>query len=183
MRHADLVDAGEVLNGDDILLVDFLVHLLGHLLHLVGVEASAGNRGHPAALAALAQYELHTATLAGSLQCLGSQRLVQRQRLQREVKRRFAPHAVHVAERVREVQHVLCRYVRLRLVAVVGQVRQAHVVALGEIVRTRLHQPQILGEVELVALDIHKAVARHQSVDGDQLPHACRRHNRVRLLL
>ena len=81
------------------------------------------------------------------------------------------------------MEHVAGRHVHLRPVAFVGQEHDAGIGRGVDVVAALLDEPQVKREPELVALDIHEAVARQRAVQFHEVPQVGSRHDWVCFLL
>ena len=156
--HTDVLHLLQPAQGNNVLLIDLVVHFLGVALHLTFVEHAVSQGALRRGGFFLADKQFHTPALGGVLQRLRLLRLNQRQGLCGEPNRRNTPEAVLVTEGVREVEHVLTRCVHLYHDTVLAQIGQT-VRAFGHVIAATDSQPQALGVAEHVALDIDESVA------------------------
>ena len=130
----------------------------------------------------LADESLHATTLRSRFESQTALGLDQTQRVEGKAERRESPEAVALSVGVREVQHVLTRCNLILHDALVAHVGD-DVGVRAEVVTAALCQPQVFRLAQFVALDVHKAVAQHQTVHRHLLPQRLRRHHGVRLHL
>ena len=107
----------------------------------------------------------NTPALCSRVEVLRLLRLDIRERLDHVTQRRDAPHTALHSVGIRDVDDIGARHVHPLHVAVIRQIGEV-VQAGGDVVRAVADRPQRNGEVELVPLDIHEAVAEGQLVHG-----------------
>ena len=94
-----------------------------------------------------------------------------------------APEAVIIAVGIGEVHYVLTWDIVQSHVAVLSEILDEVVTTRHDVVLTHTNEPQMDGEIQLVALDIYEAIAAYELGIGHLFPHLRCGHDGVRLFL
>ena len=168
--HAQVLERLKAVHRNDVLTgIELVLHLLCSLLHLFFIQEAVGECALSLRGLLLADDALNATALGCCLQRLRAQGAIKRQRVVSISQCWNAP-AVRVAEGVREVQHVRGWNVGLSNIAVVGQIYDAGVCGIVDVIAALTHQPQTRRETELIALHIYEAVTIHDTLNLHQPP-------------